>query len=87
MKNVEVFKTNVSNERQAIALLSMIHALFADYEATFDLEDCDRILRIKAKAEIVSLTPLLRVLNKLGCHAEVLSDDVLSMPTSASTHK
>jgi tRNA G26 N,N-dimethylase Trm1 len=45
---VEIFKTNVKSRKQAIALLRLLNHNLPLAEANFDLEDCDRILRIKA---------------------------------------
>ena len=43
---VEVFKTNVHDVDQVNLLLNQIHNTFKGYKANFDLEDCDKILRI-----------------------------------------
>ena len=45
---VEVFKTNVGQERQAHLLLAELSLLFPVTRINFDLEDCDKILRIEA---------------------------------------
>ena len=46
MEMVEVFKTNVEDPGLADLLISHIHQTLPDYQANFDLEDCDKILRI-----------------------------------------
>ena len=51
METVEVFKTNVSDARQARVLLLHLHQTFPTYKATFDLDDCDRILRVASEAD------------------------------------
>lgn len=43
---IEVFKTDVRNERDVNLLIALIHKTFGEYRANFDLEDCDRILRV-----------------------------------------
>jgi len=43
---VEAFKINVSDADKANLLLDQIHNTFKGYKANFDLEDCDKILRI-----------------------------------------
>jgi uncharacterized protein YpbB len=72
---VEVFKTDVRDPAQAGVLTEQIRKTFAGYEATFDLEDCDKILRVKSPAG-VDTPVVIRVLNDLGCRAEVLLDEV-----------
>jgi hypothetical protein len=71
---IEVFKTNVENHDQAIMLLDRIHQAFADYKANFDLQDCDKILRVKSSAH-VQADCLINVLKDFGFHAEVLPDE------------
>lgn len=44
---VEVFKTNVEQPEDAERLVLQIHARFIGWQASFDLTDCDRILRIE----------------------------------------
>ena len=73
---IEVFKTNVMQIDQANNLIEHIHKTFMDYQANFDLEDCDRILRVKAASGIVQPSPLIALLNDFGFHAEVLPDDL-----------
>ena len=75
---VEVFKTNVKDGGHAIQLLERIHAAFTGYKANFDLDDCDRILRVKAISGSVEARRLIALLKELGCHAEVLPDIVNS---------
>ncbi len=72
---VEVFKTNVKDRDHANRLINEIHHAFIDYQANFDLEDCDRILRVKcATGEILSFL-LIDLLKNAGCNAEVLPED------------
>jgi hypothetical protein len=44
---VEVFKTNVSSERHATSLISLLQMAFPHYKINFDLEDCDKIYALK----------------------------------------
>jgi hypothetical protein len=71
---VEVFITDVKDHREAQLLLEQIHAAFTGYEANFDLEDCDRILRVLSITGRVESHRVIGLLKKLGCHAEVLPD-------------
>ncbi|KQB40448.1 hypothetical protein [Flavobacterium aquidurense] len=45
---VEVFKTNVQKESDKNYVIAVIQTHFPDYKINFDLEDCDKILRIEA---------------------------------------
>lgn len=44
---VEVFKTNVQKESDKNYIMAVIHTHFPDYRINFDLEDCDKILRVE----------------------------------------
>ena len=46
MKMIEVFKTNVAEAEHADKLVSLLQQHFPGGRITFDLEDCDRVLRI-----------------------------------------
>lgn len=45
---VEVFKTNVHNPDAAKQIIKNLAKLSSRYKANFDLEDCDKILRVEA---------------------------------------
>ena len=45
---IEVFKTNVRARSHANMLVGQIHKVFNGYEANFDLDDCDKVLRIES---------------------------------------
>jgi hypothetical protein len=73
---VEVFITDVKDDCEAQMLLGRIHAAFTGYKANFDLDDCDRILRVLSSNGFVETCHVIRLLKDLGCHAEVLPDIV-----------
>lgn len=72
---VEVFKTNVFDVLDADKLVLLIHQNFNYYQANFDLDDCDRILRIKTESELIDSLSVISLLKKNGFNAEVLIDD------------
>lgn len=72
---VEVFKTNVSDPDEANRLVEKIHRTFSAYQANFDLEDCDKILRIKCTTAKIRSSSLIDFLQESGFEAEVLPDD------------
>lgn len=46
---IEVFKTNVNKVSQSRKLIGLITAHFAVCRVNFDLEDCDKVLRIEGQ--------------------------------------
>ena len=71
MKRVEVFTTNVQEVAQANNLILLLLEIFPDYSINFDLEDCDRILRIES--DKIDSTEIIRLLNSKNVRCEILS--------------
>jgi len=71
---VEVFKTNVDSEHEATSIVNALHYNFQHYKANFDLEDCDRILRVESENGTLKVFELLLFLGELGLKVEVLPD-------------
>lgn len=46
---VEVFRTNVQRPKQARILESELASQFPFIKISFDLEDCDKVLRVEGK--------------------------------------
>jgi hypothetical protein len=46
---VEVFKTNVQKAIQAKKIISQLNHHFPNSKINFDLEDCDKVLRVEGK--------------------------------------
>jgi hypothetical protein len=61
---VEVFKTNVQKEADKNYVIAVIQTQFPNYKINFDLEDCDKILRVEG----VDLEPkhIIDYVNCLG---------------------
>lgn len=79
---IEVFKTNVEDRDHARMLLDLIHHSFIGYKANFDLEDCDKILRVQCATGWVESSLLIDLLKDVGFHAEVLPDDEPDEPVT-----
>jgi hypothetical protein len=73
---IEVFKTNVMDKVDAEKLIKQIHQNFTNYQANFDLDDCDLILRIKSLGENVIPSQIISLLNQNNYQCEVLTDDL-----------
>jgi hypothetical protein len=72
---IEVFKTNVYKDEDAKMLLDQIHSGFSHYKANFDLDDCDKILRVESVAGYVDSSFVIKLLDSFGFYAEILPDD------------
>jgi hypothetical protein len=76
---VEVFRTNVKDHSHAGMLIGQIHFTFPGYRANFDLEDCDRILRVTSATGSVESCHIIALLAQWGFGAEVLPDIIPSV--------
>ena len=74
---VEVFKTNVLNKEEADFLVSLIHTLLPGSKSNFDLQDCDRILRVFLPGEFIDTSFIIFLLADYGYVAEILSGNIL----------
>ena len=73
---VEVFKTDVRDLEQARFLIEQIHIGFDGYKANFDLDDCDKILRVESNSKSIEGDLLLDLLNSYGFEADILPDEI-----------
>jgi tRNA G26 N,N-dimethylase Trm1 len=68
----EIFKTNVQNKTQAKRILNLLKGMFAEAKINFDLNDCDKILRVEGIKKSY-LKIIVNDLNKLGFTCEILN--------------
>lgn len=74
MSEIEVFQTNVPNRRTAAALLRQLRAQFPACRINFDLEDCDRILRVHSPTGPPNAPAVAAVLHASGYTCSILPD-------------
>ena len=73
---IEVFKTDVRTSHQADMIIGLLQKAFPCYTATFDLEDCDKILRVICAEDCVRPPSVIGLLKDCGFYAEVLPDEI-----------
>ena len=73
MELVEVFKTNVEKDEQARRLIKKLLVHFPYCKINFDLEDCDKILRV-AGIQGIKICPdkIIELINISGYQCEIL---------------
>ncbi|WP_221284440.1 hypothetical protein [Mucilaginibacter sp. SP1R1] len=67
---IEVFKTDVQDIKQSAPLIQKLIEHIPDCHINFDLEDCDRILRVEG--EQFCTDSIVKLLNNYGHQCEVL---------------
>lgn len=70
---IEIFKTDITCADKAKWLIEQIHQTFSSYKANFDLEDCDKILRVVNSKGYIN-NNFIDWLKNAGCNAEILAD-------------
>ncbi|WP_186755080.1 hypothetical protein [Echinicola salinicaeni] len=73
---VEVFKTSVKTVDDKLFLLDQLQKEYPYCKINFDLEDCDKILRIETKE--ISLNPIsiMDLIKNHGFEIEILQDEL-----------
>ena len=67
---VEVFKTDVQLHEEAATLKGKLSSQFPQIKVNFDLEDCDKVLRVEG--EHVAPGKIIEVLNLNGYDCRVM---------------
>ncbi|MEP6928791.1 MAG: hypothetical protein ABI850_02220 [Flavobacterium sp.] len=70
---IEIFKTNVNSKRQSGKILKMLKRIFPNASFIFDLEDCDKILRVD-HIETRQIRTIKNEIINLGFACEILED-------------
>ncbi len=76
---IEVFKTNVAHDDEALILLEQMRTTFPGYKINFDLDDCDRILRIESPFERIDPSLWIELLRSNGFDGETLPDEIIPL--------
>jgi hypothetical protein len=69
---VEVFKTNVQSHYDAITLKEILLKEFPDVQMNFDLEDCDKILRVEGIS--IPASNVIQIIKMEGFYCEILEE-------------
>lgn len=67
---IEVFKTNVENASDANNIVQMLLQHFPGSRINFDLQDCDKILRVEGKNFCVDT--IITFMKESGFHCAIL---------------
>ena len=67
---VEVFKTNVQEFSEAQKLVTLLRRHFPDSKINFDLDDCDKVLRVEGND--LRIEKVMTLISKKGFLCKVL---------------
>jgi hypothetical protein len=74
MKIVKVFKTDVQDQLVARQIIYFLQQTFSHCRINFDLDDCDRILRIESLQGSVEEAEIQLLIARCGHHCEPLQE-------------
>lgn len=72
MSTVLVYKTNVDEKSEADAILDNIREQLPDVEPSFDLEDCDNVLRVESINGRIDGTQIEAIMKEAGFQIKTL---------------
>lgn len=67
---VEVFKTDINSRKLADSVKLGLTRLIPNSSISFDLEDCDKVLRIEA--DMITAKTVIEELQKIGIACEIM---------------
>lgn len=71
---IEIYRTTVTSRPAAEALLGQLRRLFPGWYISFDLEDCDRVLRVASTGNPIPTDFIAGLLRQSGYLCEPLPD-------------
>ncbi len=70
MKIVEIFRTNIQNNRDADKVIRSLLTIYPTCKINFDLEDEENILRVEAIGFGIETDRIVNYMIELGYHCE-----------------
>lgn len=70
MRIVEIFRTNIQNDKDADKVISSLLTLYPTSKINFDLEDEENILRVEASSFEIETDRIINYMVELGYNCE-----------------
>lgn len=58
---VEIFKTDVGDHSTGNMIVNALTKYFPSYKVNFDLDDCDRILRVESRNGNIEINSIIKI--------------------------
>lgn len=72
MKTVWVYKTDVNEHSKAKMILDEIYQAFPDSDSSFDLDDCDNVLRVEHPDGSIDEEKILQIVKNKNVQIDTL---------------
>lgn len=73
MTTVKVYKTNVDTRSKAEAILDLIREDIPGSSPSFDLDDCDKVLRVEHTSNSLNGNRIVGIVTNFGYEIETLA--------------
>ncbi|MGO1521404.1 MAG: methyltransferase type 11 [Sphingobacterium sp.] len=70
MKTVQIFRTNVSKNQDAVQLTTSLLTVYPNYKVNFDLDDEENILRVETNYSTIATRDIVQYMMGLGYNCE-----------------
>jgi hypothetical protein len=71
---VEIFRTNVKNKKLAGKILKVLQAHLPAFNFNFDLDDCDKILRVQSNNTPVECSKIMQIVKGYSIEISLFED-------------
>ena len=71
---VEIFKTDVQHRIKSEKILAKLNKSFPAYTINFDLDDCDKILRVESNNGSIDIESILTIVHESRAEIELILD-------------
>ncbi len=71
---IEIFKTDVGNKTVSKRILTILNRHFPNYKINFDLDDCDKILRVESGNGYIDINSVMKIVSGLNIEIELIPD-------------
>ena len=71
---VEIFKTDVTDNNKGSVILRMLKERFPSYTVNFDLDDCDKVLRIESHSDDIDIESVIEFVSNLKTQITLIED-------------
>jgi hypothetical protein len=69
---IGIFKTNINTIQDKINVIESISASFNVAACSIDIEDCDKVLRIVARQQLIEETIIINFVQRMGYQCAIL---------------
>ena len=71
---VEIFKTDVKSRIRSKKIIAMLNKSFPSYKINFDLDDCDKILRIESQNGDIDIESIIKIVRRSSVEIDFIPD-------------